>query len=112
MLWGVVLASHAACTDFTGLIICRTLLGVFESCVAPINIFIIAMWYKQSEQARRISWYQVCSAVALVFGGLVSYIQLDPCYVIITLLLRSVMGSLIPMEVSRVGESSFYLLVV
>jgi len=44
MLWGVVLACHGATTSFTGLAICRTFLGVFESCVAPILVLIIAMW--------------------------------------------------------------------
>ena len=42
MLWGVILMCHAACTNFAGLAVCRTLLGVFESCVAPILVLIIA----------------------------------------------------------------------
>ena len=44
MLWGVMLACHGACSSFIGLAICRTLLGVFESCVAPILVLIITMW--------------------------------------------------------------------
>ena len=31
VIWGLVLASHAACTSFAGLAIARTLLGIFES---------------------------------------------------------------------------------
>jgi MFS transporter, ACS family, allantoate permease len=27
------------------LMACRTILGVFEACVAPILVIIIAMWY-------------------------------------------------------------------
>jgi hypothetical protein len=38
MLWGFILGCHAACTTFAGLAVCRTLLGVFESCVAPILV--------------------------------------------------------------------------
>lgn len=57
MLWGVVLCCHAACTSFAGLAVCRTLLGVFESCVAPILVLIIAMWYKKEEQGRRVSFF-------------------------------------------------------
>ena len=35
MIWGLILALHAACTSFAGLAIVRTLLGVFESWYVP-----------------------------------------------------------------------------
>jgi ACS family allantoate permease-like MFS transporter len=73
MLWGVILACHGATTSFAGLAICRTLLGVFESCVAPLLVLIIAMWYKQSEQGRRISWFYVCNSISGIVGGVLSY---------------------------------------
>jgi MFS family permease len=73
MLWGIVLGCHAACTTFAGLAVCRTLLGVFESCVAPILILIIAMWYKKEEQGKRVSWFYVCNSLTQIFGGLVAY---------------------------------------
>lgn len=47
VIWGFILGCHGACTTFAGLSIVRTLLGVFESCVAPILVLIIAMWYKK-----------------------------------------------------------------
>ena len=56
MLWGIVLSSMAACQSYAGLMICRVLLGIFEACVAPILVMIIAMWYKKSEQGRRVSY--------------------------------------------------------
>jgi MFS family permease len=73
MLWGIVLACHAACTTFAGLAVCRTLLGVFESCVAPILVLIIAMWYKKEEQGKRVSWFYVCNSLTAIFGGLLAY---------------------------------------
>jgi MFS family permease len=73
MLWGFILGCHAACTNFAGLAICRTLLGVFESCVAPILVLIIAMWYKKEEQGRRVSWFYVCNSLTQIFGGLLAY---------------------------------------
>jgi MFS family permease len=73
MLWGFVLGCHAACTSFAGLAICRTLLGVFESCVAPILVLIIAMWYKKEEQGRRVSWFYVCNSLTQIFGGFLAY---------------------------------------
>ena len=60
MLWGIVLASMAACTSYADLMICRTILGIFEACVAPILVMIITMWYKKEEQGRRVSWFYVC----------------------------------------------------
>jgi len=59
MLWGIVLACHAACTSYAGLAICRTLLSVYESCVAPILVLIITMRYKKEEQGRHVSWFYV-----------------------------------------------------
>ncbi|KUJ13590.1 MFS transporter [Mollisia scopiformis] len=73
MLWGFVLGCHAACTSFAGLAICRTLLGIFESCVAPILVLIIAMWYKKEEQGRRVSWFYVCNSLTQIVGGLLAY---------------------------------------
>ena len=61
MLWGAVLACMAACTSYAGLMVCRTILGIFEACVAPILVIIIAMWYKKEEQGRRVSWFYVCN---------------------------------------------------
>lgn len=73
MLWGVVLASMAACTSYAGLMVCRTILGIFEACVAPILVIIIAMWYKKEEQGRRVSWFYVCNRFArsLLVEGLI-----------------------------------------
>ena len=73
MLWGVVLGFHGACTTYAGLAISRTRLGVFESCVAPILVLIIAMWYRKEEQGRRVSWFYVCNALTQIFGGFVAY---------------------------------------
>lgn len=73
MIWGLILGFHAACTTFAGLAIARTLLGIFESCVAPILILIIAMWYKKEEQGRRVSWFYVCNSLTQIFGGFVAY---------------------------------------
>ena len=76
VLWGVVLMLHAAGTSFGAIFALRILLGtatsiryheapaltmtgMLESCVAPILILIISMFYKKNEQATRISWFYV-----------------------------------------------------
>ncbi|KAL1620671.1 hypothetical protein SLS54_006027 [Diplodia seriata] len=73
VLWGIVLCCHAGTSSFAGLAVCRTLLGVFEACVAPILVLIIAMWYRKEEQGTRVSWFYVCNSITKIFGGLVAY---------------------------------------
>ncbi|KAI0698935.1 MFS general substrate transporter [Cytidiella melzeri] len=68
IVWGAILMLHAATTSFGGFFALRFLLGMCESCVAPILILIISMFYKKDEQASRISWFYV-----MVFGGFVAY---------------------------------------
>ena len=73
MLWGVVLSCMAAANSYASLMVLRTLLGVFEACVAPILVLIIAMWYKKSEQGRRVSYFYVCNSLTQIFGGAIAY---------------------------------------
>ncbi|KAJ9602864.1 hypothetical protein H2200_012644 [Cladophialophora chaetospira] len=73
MLWGVILSCMSACTSYAGLMICRTLLGIFEAPVAPILVLIIAMWYKKGEQGRRVSYFYVCNSITQIFGSGVAY---------------------------------------
>ncbi|KIX05566.1 uncharacterized protein Z518_06438 [Rhinocladiella mackenziei CBS 650.93] len=73
MLWGVALGAHAACQNYAGLMVCRAILGVFESCVTPTLVLVISMWYKKSEQGRRISYVYVCNSLTSIFAGLISY---------------------------------------
>ncbi|KAJ7507573.1 major facilitator superfamily domain-containing protein [Mycena galericulata] len=58
--WGLVLAMTAVCNDFTGLVVVRTLLGVFECVCQPAFVFLSTMWYTRAEQA-------------LCVGGLIGY---------------------------------------
>lgn len=61
-LWGAMLALHAACHIFAGLVTVRTLLGIFEACCQPIFVLMSGMWYKRDEQAATVTyWYQPLS---------------------------------------------------
>ncbi|KAF2094354.1 MFS transporter [Rhizodiscina lignyota] len=73
VLWGITLAAHSAAQSYAGLMICRTILGIFEACVTPTLVLVVAMWYKKQEQGRRISYVYVCNSFTSIFGGLVSY---------------------------------------
>lgn len=42
--WGAVLACTAASNNFAGLMVCRILLGAFESAITPTFMMIVSMW--------------------------------------------------------------------
>ncbi|KAH0587483.1 hypothetical protein H2248_006265 [Termitomyces sp. 'cryptogamus'] len=73
VLWGIVLMLHAVGTSFSAFFTLRVLLGMLESCVAPILILIVSMFYKKDEQAQRISWFYSMTGLTQVFGGFVAY---------------------------------------
>ncbi|TFK55776.1 MFS general substrate transporter [Heliocybe sulcata] len=73
VVWGALLMLHASTTSFGGFFALRFLLGMCESCVAPLLILIISMFYKKNEQASRISWFYVMNGLTQVFGGFVAY---------------------------------------
>ncbi|EIW61736.1 MFS general substrate transporter [Trametes versicolor FP-101664 SS1] len=81
IVWGVVLMCHAATTSFNAFFALRFILGMCESCVTPILILIIAMFYKKDEQGTRVSWFYmmngnrdfVQSSLSQIFGGFFAY---------------------------------------
>ncbi|KAJ8501433.1 hypothetical protein ONZ51_g592 [Trametes cubensis] len=73
VVWGIILMCHAAASSFGAFFALRFLLGMCESCVAPILILIISMFYKKDEQGTRVSWFYVMNGLTQVFGGFVAY---------------------------------------
>lgn len=60
---------HALCHNFEGLVVARTLLGIFEAACQPIFVVLSSMWYKREEQAGVvIYWYMmnVCFPLILI----------------------------------------------
>ncbi|KAL4746558.1 hypothetical protein BDW72DRAFT_207260 [Aspergillus terricola var. indicus] len=72
-LWGVVLATHAAFTNFGGLHTARFFLGVIVAAVAPGFSLITEMFYKTSEQPSRMALWFLGNAVANIVSGLIAY---------------------------------------
>ncbi|KAK8061683.1 hypothetical protein PG994_008049 [Apiospora phragmitis] len=71
--WSVVLACHAACRSFAGLVVCRTLLGVFESACQPAFVVLSAMWYRREEQSARVTYWYMMNGAQQIVGGLLAY---------------------------------------
>ncbi|KAI1320324.1 major facilitator superfamily domain-containing protein [Xylariaceae sp. FL0255] len=74
IVWGTVLASHAACTNFTGLVTVRTLLGIFESAYQPSFVVLSAMRYRREEQAARVTYWYMVNGAQQIVGGLLAYL--------------------------------------
>lgn len=72
-LWGLVLASTSACNSWTGLVVTRVLLGVFEAAVAPSLILITSMWYKRDEQPPRFGIWYLGTGLGTICGSLISF---------------------------------------
>lgn len=72
-LWGMVVCFHAASTNYAGLMIVRTLLGLFEASVAGCLIVITGMWWTKPEQSRRTGLWYMQIGVGQLIGALLSF---------------------------------------
>ena len=68
LMWGVTEMCMAACTNFTGLFICRFLLGGFEALLIPAITLVVTMWYRPEEQPKRNA-YVILTCTCLQFAN-------------------------------------------
>ena len=73
VLWGVVLTLHAVTSNYGGLLAVRFLLGLFEATITPAFVLITSMWYKQTEQGRRMGAWLSCNGITLIVMAAVGY---------------------------------------
>lgn len=71
--WSAVIIGAAFINNYAGLLATRLLLGAFESGIFPCLTLYLSMYYKPLEQARRISYLFVASALSGGLGGLLAY---------------------------------------
>jgi MFS family permease len=55
-IWGVVICSHAACMDFTGLMVVRFVFGICEGSVTAGFLVVSSMFYTRNEQTSRVGY--------------------------------------------------------
>src|SRR6201999_2385777 len=56
--WGIAQTLTPACRSFTGLLVNRFFLGIFEAGCLPLFSIITAQWYRRAEQPVRVAaWY-------------------------------------------------------
>ncbi|SPQ25018.1 89b58ccb-f7e7-45ac-9b71-318dcc3e8e47 [Thermothielavioides terrestris] len=71
--WGAILCGMTAAHNFTGLLIARLFLGIFEAAIAPTFVAIVQMWYRRREQTtRNAAWYAMLGIIN-IFGSLLTY---------------------------------------
>ncbi|EUC38401.1 hypothetical protein COCVIDRAFT_33723 [Bipolaris victoriae FI3] len=71
--WSAVIIGAAFVQNYASLIATRLLLGAFESGLFPCLTLYLSMYYRPLEQARRVSYLFVASALSGAFGGLLAY---------------------------------------
>ncbi|KAK2053012.1 major facilitator superfamily transporter [Colletotrichum caudatum] len=73
IMWGVTLSLHAACHNFTGLVIVRGFLGAFEAVCQPSFVLLTSMWYKREEQAATAIYWYMMNGLQQIVGGLLAF---------------------------------------
>ncbi|KAJ6031780.1 hypothetical protein N7540_002512 [Penicillium herquei] len=71
--WGAMLMITASCSSFTGMAICRFLLGIFEAPITPCFMMIVGMWYTRSQQPFRAGVFYSCNGLGAVIGGVLTF---------------------------------------
>lgn len=73
ILWSTVVIGSAFMKNYGTLLATRLLLGAFESGLFPCLTLYLSTFYKPVEQAQRVSYLFVASALSGAFGGLLAY---------------------------------------
>lgn len=71
--WSVVLACHSLCTNFVSLLVCRTLLGIFEATCQPVLVVLSGMWFKREEQGLIVTIWYMMNGFQQIVGGVLAY---------------------------------------
>ncbi|KAL4862827.1 hypothetical protein BDV12DRAFT_202688 [Aspergillus spectabilis] len=72
IIWAVILACHAATTNFAGLMVTRFFLGATEASISPGFSLITSLWYRSSEQPLRHGIWFCGNSISLIFGNLIA----------------------------------------
>ena len=73
VVWSLTTIFSAFITNVGGLYAVRLILGACEAGLFPALNLYLTMVYKREEQAMRVSYLFVCTAIAGAFGGLLAY---------------------------------------
>ncbi|KAJ6131193.1 hypothetical protein N7523_001653 [Penicillium sp. IBT 18751x] len=72
LLWAVVLACHAATSNFTTMMVTRFFLGCTEASLSPGFTLVTSLWYRTSEQPLRAGIWFCGNSLSLIIGNLIA----------------------------------------
>ncbi|OJT05237.1 hypothetical protein TRAPUB_3975 [Trametes pubescens] len=73
LIWGMIVITTPACTNFAGTMVNRFFLGLLEAIVTPGLTILTSIWYAQNEVPfRALIWYSF-NGWAGIFGGFMAY---------------------------------------
>jgi len=71
--WGIAQAAMAGCTSYSGLLVARFFLGLFEAGCLPLFSIITNQWYRRAEQPIRVAAWYGTNGAATIFASAVSF---------------------------------------
>ncbi|KAG0677775.1 hypothetical protein C6P40_000683 [Pichia californica] len=71
--WGVVICCHGACHSSSTFLLCRTLLGLFESFMDPAYMIMTSQWYRKEEQYIRCGFWLGMQGFGTMLGSGIAY---------------------------------------
>lgn len=71
--WGIAQAAMAACHSYSGLLVTRFLLGMFEGSCLPLFSIITNQWYRRAEQPIRVAAWYGTNGLATIAAAALSY---------------------------------------
>ncbi|ODV85602.1 hypothetical protein CANARDRAFT_7709 [[Candida] arabinofermentans NRRL YB-2248] len=73
VMWGIVICCHGACQSAPTFLLCRTLLGVFESFMDPAYMIMTSQWYRKEEQYIRCGVWLGLQGFGTMMGSGIAY---------------------------------------
>lgn len=70
--WAIVMTCMGLVHNFSGLLVCRSFLGIAEGGLFPGISYFITMWYRRSECGFRMALFFSAATAAGAFGGLLA----------------------------------------
>lgn len=73
IIWAGILIAHIGAKNYTGMLVLRFILGMFEAGISPLCMMICGMFYTRDEQPLRMCLFLSFNGVATVVGGLLGF---------------------------------------
>ncbi|TYJ52804.1 hypothetical protein B9479_006567 [Cryptococcus floricola] len=71
--WGAAQACMAAARNYSSLMACRALLGLFEAGCLPLFSLMTSQWYRRSEQPLRVAIWYSTNGIATILASILAF---------------------------------------